>query len=259
MDNNNPTNEEILAEFEELLGGEPPETDPEPTPEPAPEPEEGAEGDEPEEGDEGEGAEPPEDDDKQKDHVKKQAQAFYTLRNQNKAQEQLIKKLGSVLGFDAKASNDDIIAKVNEVITQKQAKEQNVPVEVLTRLQELEAQTQEYENNKLEAKVTEDLTLLAEKFDLDEKALTDFLLELDKQGKNPLENREVNLQAEYTMMYFDQLMEQAKQAALEEEQARKDKQSKAPGALPGKAHGEDETDAIKSVSDLDKLFNSMDI
>lgn len=264
MDINNPTTEEILAEFEELLGGGEPSEDPTPedepeggTPEGEEKPEGGSEGGAEEGGEEGE--EPPEGGADDKNKHSKQAQAFYTLRNQNKAQEQLIKSLGAVLGFDAKASNEDIIAKVNEAITQKQAKDQNVPVEILNRLNELETQAAELEATKHQTKITEDLTLLAEKFDLDQKALEEFLLELDKQGKNPLENKDINLQAEYTMMYFDKLMEQAKQAALDEESARRQKQEGAPGTLPGKANGEEQTDAIKSVSDLDKLFNSMDI
>lgn len=254
------TNEEILAEFEELFGGgeEPPEeTDPEDKPEDGENPAEDTEGNEPsegEEGAEGEGTEGTED----KRHSK-QSQAFYALRKQNKAQEQLIKSLGSVLGFDANASNDDIVAKVQEAITQKQAKDQKIPVEILNRLQELEKQAEESETIKHEAKVTEDLTLLAERFNLDEKALTEFLLELNKQGKNPLEHDNINLQSEYISMYFDQLMENAKQEALADNQARKDKQDKAPGALPGKPGGEENTDTIKSVSDLDKLFNSMNI
>ena len=262
---NNPTTEEILAEFEELLGGSEPSEDPNPEDEPeggTPEGEEGKPEGEPEEGaeegKEGE-EEPPEGGADDKNKHSKQAQAFYTLRTQNKAQEQLIKNLGAVLGFDAKASNEDIMAKVQEAITQKQAKEQNIPVEILNRLNELETQAAELEATKHQTKVTEDLTLLAEKFDLDQKALEEFLLELNKQGKNPLENKDVNLQAEYTMMYFDQLIEQAKQAALDGEAARKEKQKGAPGALPGKAHGEEQTDAIKSVSDLDKLFDSMNI
>ena len=268
--NNTPTTEEILAEFEELLGGgEPPEEDPpednppeddppggEPETDPEDQPEEG--GDPGDEG--GEGGKPEDGAEGKKDTKhSKQAQAFYALRNEKKANDQFIKNLGSVLGFDAKASTEEIMAKVNDLVVQKQAKEQNVPVEILNRLQELESQAQELEATKHQTKLTEDLTILADKFDLDEKALTDFLFKLNEAGKNPLENKDINLQAEYTMMYFDQLMEQAKQSALDEEKARKEKQKRAPGVLPGKAHGEEQTDAIKSVSDLDKLFDSMDI
>ena len=272
MDMNNMTDDQIIAEFEELLGGgKPPEdTDPEPgdnnDPNPEDKPPEGGSG----EG-EGEGNNPDagaeegapgaagEGEEGKKQHDK-QAQAFYALRNKNKANENLIKNLGSVLGFDPKASSEDIVAKVETLITQKQAKDQGIPAEVLTRIQELEKQVQDNEAVKIEAKVTKDLTTIAEKYGLGEDKLTEFVLKLAENGKNPLENPDIDLNTEYISMYFDQLIADAKKAALDEEQARKDKIDQGPGGLPGKGGSAgDSGEKIQSVSDLDKLFDGMTI
>lgn len=258
---NNMTDDQIIAEFEELLGGqEPPEDNPgEPEDKDPPEdtPPEGEPEDKTDPEDGGEGALDSDDNGKSKHN--KQAQAFYALRNKNKANEQLIQSLGSVLGFDPKASSDDIVAKVNDLITQKQAKDQGIPAEVLNRIQELEKQVKENEAVKHETKVTEDLALLAEKYNLTQEALTEFVVKLAENGKNPLEVPGVDLNAEYISMYFDSLIENAKKEAVAEEQARLEKINNGPGGLPGKGGGnEGGTDAIKSVSDLDKFFNSIE-
>lgn len=254
---NTMTNEEILAEFEELFGGS---EESEETPPNEPEVEDEASEEEAEEETATEGQQEPEEDSTAEEKKRtRQAHAFAAMRTQNKAQEQLIKNLGALLGFDAKATNDDIVAKVQEVLTEKQAKEQNIPVEILNRLQELEKQIEETETIKLETKLTEDLATIAEKFDLDEAALTEFLFKLDELGKNPLENKGIDLYKEYITLNFDQLMENARQSALDTEQARKEKLDRAPGTLPGKTGSEESEGVIKSVGDLDKLFNSMDI
>ena len=268
MEMNNMTDDQIIAEFEELLGGapegepnptpdpEPGKTDPEPEPGPEPEPAEGGEGDE-----DGEGKEGAVDSaNNGKSQHEKQAQAFYALRNKNKANEQLIKNLGSVLGFDPKASSDDIVAKVEQLITQKQAKDQGIPADVLARIQELERQVQETETIKHETKVTEDLAIIAEKYNLSQDDLTEFVLKLAENGKNPLENPNVDLNAEYISMYFDSILENAKKEALEAEQARRDKIDKGPGGVPGKGGSAgDSGEKVQSVSDLDKLFDGMTI
>ena len=263
------TDDQIIAEFEELLGGEgaPEDPNPEPGDNNGPTPEDNPPEDGSVEGDEGdnpevdtEGASGAAGDGEGKTQHNKQAQAFYTLRNKNKANEQLIKNLGSVLGFDPKANSEDIVAKVEELITQKQAKDQGIPAEFLTRIQELERQVQENETIKHETKITEDLAAIADKYKLGQTELTEFVLELAENGKNPLEVQNIDLNAEYISMYFDTIIANAKKEALEEEQARRDKIDNGPGGLPGKGgNAGDSGEKIQSVSDLDKLFDGMNI
>lgn len=259
------TDDQIIAEFEELLGGSPPEDTPEPGDNNDVPPEDNPPEDTPPEpedapGDEGESSAEGADGKGKNDQHNKQAQAFYTLRNKNKANEQLIHNLGSVLGFDPKASSEDIVAKVEALITQKQAKDQGIPADVLARIQELEKQVKENETVKHEAKVTEDLAILADNFNLSQQQLTEFVLKLAENGKNPLEVHDIDLKTEYISMYFDALIENAKKEALDEEQARRDKIDNGPGSLPGKGgNAGNSGDKIQSVSDLDKLFDEMNI
>ena len=145
------TNEEISQEFEELFGGteEEPEQPEDETPE-----EEETDDETPDESDDEKPSEdtapddssededsdtPPEKEDKQK---AKQNYAFAQQRQQIKAQETFIKNLGKLIGMDD-AKPEEIQSKVQEVLLQKQSQEQNIPVEILQRLQNAEAIIQE--------------------------------------------------------------------------------------------------------------------
>jgi len=74
-----------------------------------------------------------------------------------------------------------------------------------------------------------------------------------------LEHPNVDIEAEYLKLHYDEMVKAAVDEALNKEKERKDKvKDKAASATPdGKGDPSDEK--INTVADLDKLFNSMDL
>ena len=259
IDVNNPSNEDILKDFEEMFSqGQEDEDEPENDPEDQNDEDSEEETEETEENqDDDEGSEDKEG--KEKDNSpSKQAQAFYTLRQQVKERDKILKSIGSVIGLDDNASSDELISAIQNILVQKEAKDQGVPVEYLQRLQALESQVQEAQSIKHEAKLKDELTNLADEFELDGDALTEFVLELDKQGKNPLTNEGVDIKSEYLKLHWKGMLENAKAQAIAGETARKDKvEKKASKTPPAKAGGDPSgVDEVKTIADLDAMLDA---
>lgn len=260
IDVNNPSNEDILKDFEEMFsqGQEDENEDNEPEDQNNDSEDSEEETEETEENqDDDEGSEDKEG--KEKDNSpSKQAQAFYTLRQQVKERDKILKSIGSVIGLDDNASSDELISAIQNILVQKEAKDQGVPVEYLQRLQALESQVQEAQSIKHEAKLKDELTNLADEFELDGDALTEFVLELDKQGKNPLTNEGVDIKSEYLKLHWKGMLENAKAQAIAGETARKDKvEKKASKTPPAKAGGDPSgVDEVKTIADLDAMLDA---
>lgn len=256
------SNEEITNEFNELFGtGEEPEDTP--VEEPAEEPEEQGEetqeesddqSEEPEESSEEEPEDQPKEDKKQA----KQNYAFAQQRQQIKAQETFIKNLGKLIGMDG-AKPEDIQNKVQEVLLQKQSQEQNVPVEILQRLQNAEEIIQQNQFLQRQNEVQSSLADLIEKHSLTQEDVNAFTQHLIDEGKNPLDNPNIDLDAEYLKLHYDDMIQKAVADALSKEKERKDKvKEKGTEPVPG-GGGEPDEKKINSVKDLDAVFGSMDL
>lgn len=258
------TNDEISQEFEELFGED---TDEEETPEEETEEEtpEEEEDDSEEEEEEPEGdseddeAEEKEPEEKPEDKQKaKQNYAFAQQRQQIKAQENFIKSLGKLIGMDG-SSTAEIQERVQEVLLEKQSKEQNIPIDILKRLDAAEAIIQENQTIKRENQVQTDLANLIEKHGLSQEEINEFTQHLIDEGKNPLEDPNVDLDAEYLKLHYNDMIQAAIDEALKKEQDRKDKVSKhGTEKVPG-GGGTPEEKKINSVQELDDLFNNMDL
>ena len=177
---------------------DPPETDPpevDPPAEPKPEPE----------------AELPEHD--------KAQQAFIYLRQQNQSFKNTLKGVAEILGIDPKAGEADMIAALQAKVVEGQAQNANVPVEMLQRLQTLEAKNAEIERSERERVTLLGLQQVKTQFGLEDKDLTKFTQDLIAAGMNPLE-ADVNLIDTYKSMHFEDLMQKAIADAVAKEQAR---------------------------------------
>lgn len=254
------TNEEITNEFETLFGdeAEEEETIEEPTDEPEEtEEEDEFEEEETEEKSEEESEEKPE----EKPEDKKQAKqnyAFAQQRQQIKAQEKFIKNLGKLIGME-NAKADEIQQKVQEVLLEKQSKEQNVPVELLQRLEKAEAIVQENQEIKLQNAIQNSFAELVEKHNLGPDEINDFTQYLIDNDKNPMEHPEVDIAAEYLKLHYEDMIQTAVQAALNKEKERQDKvKGKASSPAPD-GKGEPDDSKINTVEDLDKMFSSMNL
>lgn len=271
------TNEEIAAEFEELFGGnteESDETEPdtnedvdeqqtdeseedtaeeETTEE---EKEEEEKKDEEEKPDEGESESKPA---PKADKKAKQNHAFAEQRLQIKQNEQFIRGIGKLIGFDDKAPLSDIQDKIKEVLIEKEAKDNNISVELAKKLDWAEQMAQENDRIKLEKKVQEDFSDLIDKHNLDEEAVNEFTTHLLDIGKNPLEDPSVDIEAEYLKLHFQDMIDAAVSEALSKEESRQKKvEEKAASGVTKGAKDKEET-KINSVKELDDLFDSMDL
>lgn len=266
------TNEDIIAEFEELFGNETSEEnseveetnedsteeseDNQETSEEKEEDEDSSEESEEKEGEEKEGSKEKSPEEKKK---ARQNFEFARLRTENKKQANLLKNLGKSLGMDPKATPDEIAEKVQEILLQKEAKDKNVPVDLLQRMQELETIAAENSRIKLESETEKAFTNLAEKYNLDSDALTEFAVYLGENGKNPLDGVEVDIESEYIKLHHDDIVQAAVAAALEKESKRQKKVEEHAGTKPPGNSTEQSggTDKIETVADLDKYFASL--
>lgn len=267
----------IISDFEELFGisdePEEPDTD-EPEEDETPDTEEDETVEEKKTGEETDDAEPDDsddDDDSQKQTDQKQTKkdrqkakqqyAFAELRVQNKKLNNFVKSLGKAMGLADNTDVDATLAEAQKLLLKKQSKETNIPVEVLQEIEELRSLAAENKQLKLENEVKEGFTDLANKYDLDADAMEEFAGYLAENGKNPLDGVEVDIEAEYIKLHQQDIIKAAVDAALKGEQERKDKAKKhAGGTPPGKAGEVGGSDKeISTVSDLDRVFNSMEL
>ncbi len=256
------SNEEITNEFETLFGGASDEEEPEEKPvedETTEEEEDSDEEEAPEdeESEEEDSEEKPEESEEDKKQAK-QNYAFAQQRQQIKEQETFIKNLGKLIGMEG-SDVKDIREKVQEVLLEKQSKEQNIPIDILKRLENAEAIIQENQEIKRQNEVQNSFANLVEKHGLSEEEVKDFTQYLVDEGKNPLENPNVDIAAEYLKLHYNDMIQAAVQEALNKEQKRKEKvKDHGSDKVPG-GSGDPEDKKINSVKDLDAVFGSMDL
>lgn len=204
-------------------------------------------------------------DKKSKGKDKKTAQQnfkFAEMRQQNKRQTELLKRLGKAIGLDDGTDVDTISAKVEEMLLERQAKETNIPVETLQRINQLESLVQENQQIKLEKETTEAFTSLIERYDLDEDEVNAFTQYLIDNDKNPLDGKSVDLEAEYLKLHYEDLVKAAVDEALSSENQRKEKAKKhAAGKVSEKKGGisKDGEYQIDSVRELNDFLSDKDL
>jgi hypothetical protein len=271
------TNDEIMSEFEELFGtGDSPDEEDKPdtdtsADESEDKPEDVADetkSDEEEKSEEESEEEEPEESkdttDKKggsssRDKQSKQNYAFAELRNQNKQNEQFIRGLGKLVGLDNNASVDDIKDKIKEVLIAKEAKDNNISIELAKRLDAYESDKQELERVKLEKKVQDDFAELIDKHNLDEAAVNEFTAYLIANGKNPMLGQTVDLEAEYLKLHYDDMIQAAVTEALSKEAERQKKVDEKSATGVTKTPADKGDQKISTVQELDDLFANMDL
>lgn len=265
------TNEQITAEFAALFGGSEEPEEEEVLDDELDEDEEEAEDldddadDESEEDvdeDEEEDSEDEEDEEEEEESDRQRSKANYAFAEQRKKikeQEAFIKAVGKLVGFDTNASQEDIIAKVQEALYEKESKETNVSVELLKRIEQAESLIQENQQIKLEKQVTESFTDLIEKHDLTKEEVDEFTQYLIDNDKNPMLDPNVDLESEYLKLHYDDMVQAAVEAALDKERKRKKKvDENSPSPAP-KGNSDKDENKLTTVKDLDDLFASIDL
>lgn len=271
------TNAEITAEFEELFGGgtEPDEEEVEDQEdsEEAEESENESEETENEEdaSEDEESEEEEQEEDKSEDESGSQKKtppasdkakanhAFAEQRLQIKKNERFIRDLGKLIGFDEKASVEDIQNKIKEALIEKDAKDNNISVDLARRLDAYESDKEELARVKLEKKVQEDFSELIDRHNLDKDAVDEFTNYLIENGKNPMLDSTVDLESEYLKLHYDDMVKAAVAEALAKEAARQKKAEEKAASGVSKGASDKGDAKITSVKELDDLFNGLDI
>jgi hypothetical protein len=263
------TNEEITAEFENLFATEDESEDKDETPDTSEEEtqdenqstEEPEESSDDKEGDEdsSEDKDDAEETSAKDSHQAKQNHAFAEQRLRIKKQDEFIKNIGKLIGFDEKASLEDIEDKVKDVLLEKEAKAQNVPVDILKRLEIAEAALQETNQIKLEKRVTESFTDLIDEHNLSQEEVDEFTKYLIDNNKNPMLDENVDLKAEYLKLHYKDMVAKAVADALGKEAERKKKVDEQASSGVPNGSGDKEDVKINTVKDLDDFFNNVDL
>ena len=189
---------------------------------------------------------------------KQQNHAFAQLRTQVKQQSDLIKQLGEAIGLEKGTDVNTIADKVKEVLLLKQSKDTNIPVEFLKQFDEMKTIINENKTLKLQQDLTNSLNALSDKYSLSEEELLAFTDELIKQGKNPFDGVEVDLESEYLKLHHSEIVQKAVEDALKADKDRRKKaDNHAANTPPGKGGDDDTVEEITTVSDLDKYFDSL--
>ena len=189
---------------------------------------------------------------------RQQNHAFAQLRTQVKQQSELIKQLGEAIGLEKGTDVNTIADKVKEVLLLKQSKDTNIPVEFLKQFDEMKTIINENKTLKLQQDLTNSLNALSDKYALSEEQLLAFTDELIKQGKNPFDGVDVDLESEYLKLHHSEIVQKAVDDALKADKDRRKKaDNHAANTPPGKGGDDDTVEEITTVSDLDKYFDSL--
>ena len=261
MDGNTPT----VADFEELFApstdpapADPPPSDPPPqdppTDPPAQDPPAGDPPSDPP-------ADPPQDTPPAQPPVnEKQNQAFAQMRVENNQLKKTLNSLATALKLDPNMPQDQLLQQLQGTINGVLAKQSGIPAEVLGRLNQLEDINAQYQQQRLYTKSQTELMDMKDEFKLTDTDIEGFMSTLLAEGKNPL-LQEMDLKQEFVKRNWNTIMQRTAEEAVRKEQERAAKagaQGTTPSTQQGTPPNTDPT-KINTVSDLDQLFNGLNI
>lgn len=163
----------------------------------------------------------------QKDH-----NAFAAMRVQNQQYADMLEKIAKAAGIEY-TSPEDMMQKLNDDALTKLAAQQNVPVELLKRMEVMEAQANAYVQMQNQQRLTTEFSNLRAKYNLDEAAMLTFAQQLEADKVDPAT---VNVEREYIARNLDAIIAARTQAAVEEA-LRRDTQAGTHGTMPNVAQG----------------------
>ena len=182
----------------------------------------------------------------------KAAQAFAQMRVDNKKYQTLVKGIAEMLGVQDSSNPENITKALEQKILEDQSKKQGVPAEILQRLQELENLQQINVQERAREVAYIGFQKVKDEFNLTNADVEKFAGELQRVGINPFETP-VDIVREYKLLNFDNIIEAAKQKAIEDEMKRSGKAT-TQGTTPNNKAGKGDTDAekITTVAGLEK-------
>ena len=185
----------------------------------------------------------------------KQNAAFAQLRTQNRQLQETVGKFAQLLGVQDSAP-EKLVDALNNKLIEFQAKEQNIPAEVLRELEEARQIKVQQQQDVQKQHALLGFQKVKDTYQLDDAALTQFAQQLAEAGKNPFTDP-MDLLQEYRMLNFDRLLADARKQAQSEEAARQkkvDQHATTPSPVTG-AQPPAEMN-INSVADLDRFLKA---
>lgn len=191
------------------------------------------------------------------DSATKSAQAFAKMRVENSKMNNMLKSVATILGVENLGDQDALQKALEQKITEAEAKKQNIPPEILTRLKQVEEQNATYAKEQLERTAYLGFQKVKDTYSLDNTQLQAFARQLSAAGKDPF-STPIDLVSEYKLQNFDTLVAKAVADAVRAEQERAAKaaqQSSTPNNTNGVSGGDPEK--INTVKGLDEFFNKL--
>ena len=121
---------------------------------------------------------PPADEPPAQPPVDKTAAAFAQMRVENKQYQSLLQEIAGILGVQDTKDPAAVSAALQQKIVETQAKQSNIPADVLMRLKTLEAKDQEYVTNQLKTTAYIGFQKVKDTFGLSDQELGQFAEQL---------------------------------------------------------------------------------
>ena len=182
--------------------------------------------------------------------------AFADLRVRNKQYEETLKGVATLLGIDGNADGTVLMDTLQAKILENQAKQQNVPVELLQRLQTQEQQLAQFTAQQRQRNIETGFASIKETYKLDAAQMSKFADDLIASGLNPFV-QDIDLNMAYRNMHFDEIVAAKAQEAVLAEQTRA-AAAVVNGSNPGNQQGsqqQGDITKVNSVRDLETYFN----
>lgn len=188
--------------------------------------------------------------------------AFAQMRVQNKSYQEAMAGLLTKLGVDPALAKDpaQVQALLDNAATAEQAKELNVPTELLQRLTHLERTNQRQEQERIANIALQGFKAVQDKYGLSEKELAEFATQLQAANTNPFE-KEMDLDLAYRVHNQDKIVakevQKAVQAALAKQQTAATRST-----APPKSNGKPDTSStgeteINTMAQFDQLLRKI--
>jgi hypothetical protein len=184
--------------------------------------------------------------------------AFGQMRTELNANKALLAKLATAAGIQYTDEND-LIAKLNDNALNQLAQRQNVPVDLLKRMETLEQNNAAYEMEQRKTETMLSFQKLQTTYGLTNEELLAFAQELDEKGMNPFASR-INIDATYRDLHFDEIVNKRVAAAVEEALKKSsvaDTHSSTPNRSTGKGDNNGDGKKITTVSQLSALLDGV--
>ncbi len=185
----------------------------------------------------------------------KTAQAFAQMRVENKKYQKMITGIAEMLGVQDVTNPEAVTQVIEQKLIEAEAKKQNVPPEMLARLQQLELHNQEYIQNQTRQVAYAGFQKVKDSFKLTNQEVEQFATALQQQGLNPFD-KPLDLVKEYRVLNFDKLLADAEAKGAQAEIQRSTK-AQNQGSTPNTKQGQGDVDEVKitTVKDLDAWFD----